>query len=209
MQNDIVEYIKNKVSILDVVSPRVKLRRQGKDWFGLCPFHSEKTASFKVDPGSGFYYCFGCGAHGDIFNFMMEFERITFPEALERIANTHGIPLPKKEIKPNDLNKKNFDALETVKLWFANQLVSRSGSEALAYLEERKISRESIKKFQLGFAGDENNLLSYLNDQKISEATLQKIGVFSKNRFGKFYNRYSGRIIFPILDSAGKCIGFG
>lgn len=209
MQNDIVEYIKNKVSILDIISPRVKLRRQGKDWFGICPFHSEKTGSFKVDPGAGFYYCFGCGAHGDIFTFMMDFEKITFPEALERIANAYGIPIPKKEITQQNPNKRNFDALEAIKLWFANQLVTRPGAEALAYLEERKISRESIEKFQLGFAGDENNLLTHLKNQKFSESTLQKIGVFSKNRLGKFFNRYSGRIIFPILDSSGKCIGFG
>ena len=210
MPHELVEYIKNKVSIIDVVSRRVKLRRVGRDWFGCCPFHKEKTPSFKADPDSGYYYCFGCGARGDIFNFIMETEKMTFSEALEYLANANGIPVPKKSSVPIDPHKKEYDALEMIKSRFSKNLFEPCGADAKKYLENRKISSESMKKFQLGFSPADDSLLSFLRNEKISDETLIKAGVFYKGQYNnKMHNRYEGRIIFPILNASGKCIGFG
>ncbi len=211
MDKNFIDFLKSRASILDVISNKVKLTRSGKDWFCRCPFHSEKTASFKVDPNSGYYYCFGCGAHGDVINFVMEFEKITFQEAVEYIANMYGVQVPIKEkSKIPDINTKIYSALEVIKNLFASQLHEKMGVEAKDYLNSRKISPESIAKFQLGFASEKQNIVPFLKKSGFSEDLLIKTGVFYKNQYNnELVNRFAGRLIFPIIDSSGKCVGFG
>ncbi|MDR2794534.1 MAG: DNA primase [Holosporaceae bacterium] len=210
MQKDFLDSLKNKASILDVISRRVRLTRSGKDWFGLCPFHSEKTASFKVNPDSGLYYCFGCGAHGDVIDFVMEFEKITFTEATEYIANMYGIPIPKKNDSYADPNLRIYLALEAIKKCFISQLQQEIGENARKYLASRKISDKSIEKFQLGFAADSKKLLLHLKKEGFSTDELLKTGVFFKSQYkNELANRFDGRLMFPIADSAGRCVGFG
>ncbi|GHU12240.1 hypothetical protein FACS189449_05550 [Alphaproteobacteria bacterium] len=207
---DFVDFLKSKVSILEIISRKVKLTKTGRDWFGLCPFHSEKSGSFKVDPDTGQYYCFGCGVHGDVISFIMEFEKLTFGESLEYLANMYGIPLPQKSKDVADPKLKIYSALEVIKNWFVKELKEKSGESARKYLESRKISGEFAKKFQLGFAANSKGLLAHLQKEKFFESTLLKTGIFFKNQYkNEITNRFDGRLMFPILDASGKCVGFG
>jgi DNA primase len=209
MDREFVEFLKSKASIVDVIASRIRLRKSGKDWFGLCPFHKEKTGSLKVDADRGYYYCFGCGATGDIINFVKDFDKISFVEAVELLANLYGIPVPHKEKSFTTPNKLALDAMTEMKNWFVQQLKEPIGEEVRKYLELRKISWESMEKFQLGFAPANNKLLHHLRQQGFSDETLQKTGAFNRYERGELVNRYNGRLIFPILDGVGKCVGFG
>ncbi|GHU15991.1 hypothetical protein FACS189472_00050 [Alphaproteobacteria bacterium] len=210
MQREFVDFLKSKASIIEVISRKVKLTKSGRDWFGLCPFHSEKSGSFKVDPDTGQYYCFGCGAHGDVINFIMESEKLTFSESLEYLANMYGIPLPQKNNAPSDPKLKIYSALEAIKNWFMKELREKTGESARKYLASRKISNESAKKFQLGFAANSRGLIAHLQKERFFESTLLSTGVFFKSQYkNEIINRFDGRLMFPILDSSGRCIGFG
>ncbi|MDR1560856.1 MAG: DNA primase [Holosporaceae bacterium] len=210
MNKEFIDFLKSKASILDVIAGKVRLRKSGKDWFGLCPFHKEKTGSFKVDVNQGYYYCFGCGAHGDIISFVKDFEKISFLDAVEYLSNIYGIPLPEKSTELIDPNKFVYAAMDEIKNWFGKQLNEPSGEMARKYLESRKISRESIEKFNIGYAPDNNNLAVYLHKKGFSNDVLLKTGVYSKSMYGnELINRYNSRLIFPILDVMGRCIGFG
>jgi len=211
MNKEFIDFLKSKVSIVEVISGKIRLRRSGRDWFGLCPFHKEKTGSFKVDADKGFYYCFGCGAHGDAIKFVQDFEKITFVEAVEFIANLYGIPLPSPNEKAFiDPNKPVYDVMNEIKNWFMQQLKEPIGTEAVAYLKSRNISSESMEKFHLGFAPNNNYLFNYLIKKGFSYDILLKTGVYNRSKYNSELTcRYNGRLIFPIIDSIGKCIGFG
>ncbi|MDR0968264.1 MAG: DNA primase [Holosporaceae bacterium] len=210
MNKEFIDFLKSKVSIVDVVSARIRLRRSGKDWFGLCPFHKEKTGSFKVDPDKGFYHCFGCGAGGDVIKFVQEYDKISFNEAVEHLANFCGVQLPRKEKVFADPNKPIYEAIAEIKNWFFKQLFEPIGEEARKYLESRRISKESVEKFQLGFAPDNRELFSYMRKRGFSDDILIKTGVCNRSKYdGGLIGRYNGRLIFPIIDSFGKCVGFG
>ncbi|MDR2107465.1 MAG: DNA primase [Holosporaceae bacterium] len=210
MNKEFIDFLKSKASIVDIVSARIRLRRSGRDWFGLCPFHKEKTGSLKVDSEKGYYYCFGCGAGGDVISFVQNFDKIGFTEAVEYLANLYGIRLPKKEKTFFDPDKAVYDALREIKDLFAKKLKEPAGKEAAEYLESRKISQESVEKFQLGFAPIGGDLVCSLGRAGFSEDVLLRTGVFNRSKYnGELVNRYGGRLIFPIINLAGKCVGFG
>lgn len=213
MQKDFIDFLKGRASALDIVPKYVKLAKKGKDWFGRCPFHSEKTASFKVDPDSGLYYCFGCGAHGDIINFIMEMEKLSFAEAVKYIADMYGIQVPENRETfhlEDDIKSKMYAVMEVAKDFFAHQLSSNAGKEAKEYLKNRNISEDSIAKFQLGFATDEGKLIEQLKKNGFSEEILVKTGLFFKNQYKSgLVSKFSERITFPIIDYKGRCVGFG
>ncbi|MDR1551536.1 MAG: DNA primase [Holosporaceae bacterium] len=210
MDREFLELLKSKVSIIDVVSSRIRLRRSGRDWFGLCPFHSEKTGSLKIDSDRGYYYCFGCGVHGDVINFVQDFDKVSFSEAVEYLAHLYGIPLPHRGKIISDPYKPVYDAMVEIKNWFVKQLAVPIGENAHVYLKSRGISQESAEKFQLGFAPHGDELLRYLRNQGISDDTLLKTGVYRRSKqCNGMVNRYAGRLMFPILNSVGKCVGFG
>lgn len=208
MHKDFIDFLKESISITDVVSRKVKLRKVGHDLFGLCPFHSEKTGSLKVDPEKGLYYCFGCGAHGDIFSFIMDTEKIDFKDAVEYLANAFGIPMP-KETHVFDKNQEIYKVINIIKEWFSEQLKTPEGEKAREYLKSRSILNESIEKFELGYAPEGRALQNYLFKAGYSEDILLKTGAFFKSENKPIYNRYHGRLIFPIFDAKSRCIGFG
>jgi DNA primase len=206
---DFIEFLKGQASILDIISRKVKLAKSGKDWFGKCPFHSEKTASFKVNP-EGNYYCFGCGAHGDVLTFLMEIEKMSFMEAVEYVASTCGVQVPKKDhTKLENTNSQILSVLEEIKKIFVSHLKSKAGIHAKKYLESRSITEESVDKFQLGFSSGDETMLHHLRKIGFSDDILLKTGVFYRGHNGDLIDRYKRRIIFPIMNSSGKCIGFG
>ena len=155
--DDIIEGVRMKNDIVDVVSQYVKLNRRGNTYFGLCPFHNEKTPSFSVTPSKQMYYCFGCGAGGNVYNFVMEYENYTFGEALQHLADRAGVQLPKIEYSREAREKaeKRATLLEINKLaasYFYYQLRRENGSQAYAYLINRGVSEDTIKKFGLGYS---------------------------------------------------------
>ena len=206
-----VESLKDTASIVDVISKKVRLSRSGRDWFGLCPFHQEKTPSFKVNPESQSYYCFGCGMHGDVITFVMESERASFSEALEILANMYNVQMPQKVKNIDDSRtSKIYSALDTIKKIFISNLQSNIGYTALEYLKLRNMSQESIDKFQLGFSGNGKTMLSELRRKEISDDILLETGVFFQGKYkNSLINKFEGRLIFPIFDASGKCVGFG
>ena len=213
MQKDFIDFLKERASALDIVPKYVKLIKKGKDWFGRCPFHSEKTGSFKVDANLGLYYCFGCGAHGDMINFVMEMEKLSFAEAVKHIADMYGIQVPEDREtfrSEDDIKNKMYAVMEIAKEFFVHQLNSDFGREAKEYLKNRNISDESILKFQLGFASNEEKLVDQLKKNGFSEEIIIKTGLFFKKQYkNELISKFSGRITFPIIDYKGKCVGFG
>lgn len=214
---DVIDQIRQHFDIIDVVSQYVPLKKSGKNYFGLCPFHSEKSPSFSVSPDKQIYYCFGCGAGGNLIKFLMDIEQWTFRETIQHLADRAGIALPKVRMNPHDPREKERqlirEVLELAAKWYHHILLSTPyGTEALQYLEKRKISRETISEFQIGFAPTNPFLLPNMKKRGYSEKLLEKAGLVSTREgpFGKrYFDRFRGRIMFPIHDAQGKIIGFG
>lgn len=213
--DDIIEEVRMKNDIVDVISQYVKLNRKGGSYFGLCPFHNEKTPSFSVTPSKQMYYCFGCGAGGNVFNFIMEYENFTFGEALKHLADRSGVELPKMEYSKEAKEKAEQRAalLEINKLaasYFYYQLRRESGARAYQYLTERGLSAETIRKFGLGYSDKySDDLYRYLKNKNYSDDLLRESGLFNVDERHGMYDKFWNRVIFPIMDVNSRVIGFG
>ena len=207
--NSPVDKIKERLSIEDVVSSYIKLERAGANLKAKCPFHSEKTPSFFVSPSRGSYYCFGCGASGDIFTFVEEFEGLDFKGALKILADKAGVVLEvyTKEAKEKESEKeKLYRAMEESAKFFESNL--KEAKDAETYLKSRGLNEQSIKDFQIGFIKNDWRLLySHLKNKGFSDIEIEKAGLAKKTDKG-FYDRFRGRIIFPISDTSGRVIAF-
>ena len=213
--DDIIEEVRMKNDIVDVVSQYVKLNRRGNTYFGLCPFHNEKTPSFSVIPSKQMYYCFGCGAGGNVYNFVMEYENYTFVEALQHLADRAGVQLPKIEYSREAKEKaeKRATLLEINKLaasYFYYQLRRENGSQAYAYLINRGVSEDTIKKFGLGYSDKySDDLYKFLKSKNYSDDLLRESGLFNVDERHGMYDKFWNRVIFPIMDVNNRVIGFG
>ena len=213
--DDIIEEVRMKNDIVDVVSQYVKLNKRGSTYFGLCPFHNEKTPSFSVTPAKQMYYCFGCGAGGNVFNFVMEYENYTFGEALKHLADRAGVQLPKIEYSGEAKKKAERRAalLEINKLaagYFYYQLRRESGRQAHEYLTGRGLSEETIRKFGLGYSDKySDDLYKYLKSKNYSDELLRDSGLFNVDERRGMYDKFWNRVIFPIMDVNNRVIGFG
>lgn len=209
---DIVEEVRQKTDIVDLVGQYVHLKKKGSSYFGLCPFHGEKTASFSVSPGKQIFYCFGCGKAGDSIRFLMEYENLSFVEALEELAERANVTLPKEEKKDKgeeDLRYKILEINKQAALFYVKQLRSEKGKQGLAYCAKRKLSGESITHFGLGYAGKErDSLYQYCKSLGFKDRVLQESGLFSFKENG-VYDKFFNRLIFPIMDLHNRVIGFG
>lgn len=211
---EFLDEIRRRVSLVDVIARRVKLTRKGREHTGLCPFHNEKTPSFTVSEEKGFYHCFGCGAHGDIFGFLVDNEGLPFPEAVENLAGLAGVEVPqmsKEEVEAYERRSSLYDVMEAAAKWYESQLASGSGKAGLDYLENRSLTSDTIKTFRLGFAPDGRTLLKdAMLARKFPEEQLIEAGLLIKPEDGKpSYDRFRGRIMFPIADVQGRVIAFG
>lgn len=195
---DHIDIIKSKLLLSDIVGKKVRLIKRGDSFVGLCPFHNEKTPSFSVSNVKGLYYCFGCSAHGDAFEFISQTEGLSFKEALEKLASFAGVELPKNLSFAKE-NDKLFSALNLAANWFAQK-----NRGVMAYLRQRKISLKIIDKFKIGYAPS-SGLKEYLNSSGIKDEILIDVGLINKNFRDYFYDR----LIFPIHNITGKVIGFG
>lgn len=212
---EIVDQIRQTASIIEIASQYTTLKRRGNKHVGLCPFHSEKAPSFTVDDEKQLYHCFGCGAGGDIFTLVMERENLSFPEALKYLAEKYNIPLPKKrEFSPQlqKLEEKLFKINENTLAFFKKNLfATKEGEKALEYLKKRDISEESIQKLKIGYALNSwDFLLSFFKEKKVPPKLLEQAGLVLYNqKKDSYYDRFRGRIIFPIFSLTGKVVAFG
>ncbi|WP_265028077.1 DNA primase [Wolbachia endosymbiont (group B) of Hylaea fasciaria] len=195
---DHIDIIKSKLLLSDIVGKKVRLIKRGDSFVGLCPFHNEKTPSFSVSNVKSLYYCFGCSAHGDAFEFISQTEGLSFKEALENLASVAGVELPKNLSFAKE-NDKLFSALNLAASWF-----TQKNRGVMAYLRQRKISLKIIDKFRIGYAPS-SGLKEYLNSSGIKDEILIDVGLINKNSRDYFYDR----LIFPIHNITGKVIGFG
>ena len=213
---DIVEQVKSSVDIVKVIGEHVRLKKLGGSgkYIGICPFHQEKTPSFNVHAAHQYYKCFGCGVGGDIFKFVMEIERVTFFEALKMLAERNGIPMPKRAEYSDPDSKLRGGLLEmheiAAQLFHAN-LMSPGGSEARAYLAKRGVTPGQVEEFSLGFSLDSwDQIARRLQDERFPADQLEKSGLVMRRQEGNgFYDRFRGRLMFPIHNEAGKAIAFG
>jgi len=224
---EFLDELRARVPLSEVVGRKVQLRKRGHDHVGLCPFHREKTPSFTVHDDKGFYHCFGCQAHGDAIEFVMKTESLTFPEAVERLANLAGMSLPAPS--PQDAGRERVGrdlaaALEAAARWFGEQLSALAGASARAYLAGRGVDEKAIARFRLGFAPERRDALkSALAETpsggnsapapasgKFPEKLLVAAGLLIvPERGGATFDRFRGRIMFPITDRRGRTIAFG
>ena len=213
--NSFAEQVKASVDIVRVVSDYVRLRKVGANYMGLCPFHSEKTPSFYVHPSRQLYHCFGCKAGGDVLKFVQSMERITFPESLRLLAEKHGIPLPKSDVR-GELDPAAKERLALLEInqraaqLFKNQLrTSPEGRQAQNYLKSRGLTEETIDRFEVGYALSASDTLLRRFSQEFSPDLLLKSGLVASNDDLRRYDRFRKRIIFPIANESGKVIAFG
>lgn len=208
-----IEELRDVADIVDVVNDYVRLKRSGSRFKGLCPFHDENTPSFSVDPDKNLYYCFGCQRGGDVFKFIQEMEGVGFLESARMLAERFGVPLPEDTIDQEAASEKEaiYHALRWAARWFYDQLTSTSeGQAALDYLHGRDFTDRTITRFGLGYAPDEwDGLLKAAEDAQVDEDILEAAGLVISRKSGDgYYDRYRGRVIFPILSHVGKVLGF-
>lgn len=207
-----IESVKSSVDIVEIIGRKVQLKQSGRNFVGLCPFHAEKTPSFTVNPEKQFYHCFGCGRGGNVFNFIMETEHVSFPEAAGMLAKERGIPVPslspqasEREEKRRQLHKIN----ETAARYYYRNLRQPEGRAALAYLEKRGIDKKLAREFFLGYSSpDWDDLVRFFETEGFDLNLAQQAGLIGSGRQG-YIDRFRQRIIFPICDHLGRFIGFG
>ena len=213
--DDIIEEVRQKNDIVDVVSQYVRLTRRGSTYFGLCPFHNEKTPSFSVTPGKQMYYCFGCGAGGNVYNFIMEYENYTFGEALKHLADRAGVELPKIEYS-REVREKAEQRAELLEInkqaaqYYYYQLRTEGGKIGYQYLSGRGLSEETMRKFGLGYSDKfGGGLYTFLKSKGYSDERLRESGLFNVDERYGMYDKFWNRVIFPIMDVNNRVIGFG
>ena len=212
---NLIEEVRMKNDIVDVISSYVKLQKKGSSYFGLCPFHNEKSPSFSVSPSKQMYYCFGCGAGGNVLTFIMEYENYSFPEALKYLADRIGVELPQQEMneemkRQQDLRSRILELNKMAAKYYYYQLRTENGTHAMEYLKGRKLSDETIHKFGLGYSNKYgNDLYKYLKSKGISDELLAQSGLMNVDEKRGMYDKFWNRVIFPIMDVNGRVIGFG
>ncbi|NNE38193.1 MAG: DNA primase, partial [Gammaproteobacteria bacterium] len=202
-----------RTDIVDVIDNYVSLKKGGKNYLGLCPFHDEKTPSFTVSPDKQFYHCFGCGANGTAIGFLMEYNRMDFPEVVEDLASKAGLEVPREggNLNSNDGTSESYELMELIVKYFRDQLKEHTGSQqAVDYLKGRGISGEIAAKYELGYAPPGwDNLLKKFGGSRDSQTRLEKLGMVITRDSGGQYDRFRDRIMYPIRDYRGRVVGFG
>ena len=208
----------DRVDIVEVIDRRVKLKKSGKNYSARCPFHDEKTPSFSVNPDKQFYYCFGCGAGGNALGFLMDYESLDFPQAVENLASSAGLEVPREPTRggpgraeQEQSNKPLYALMEQVASYYQQQLRQHpQAKRAVQYLKQRGLTGIIAKQFDLGFAPPGwDNLLKALGDNEEQRGLLKKTGMLVENEKGRTYDRFRDRVVFPIRDQRGRVIAFG
>ncbi len=210
IREDAIREIRERASITEIVSDVVALKRRGRSTTGLCPFHSEKTPSFTVSEERGFYHCFGCGEHGDVFSFVMKTQSMPFPDAVRAVAERFGLPVPTDVGGPRHRSEPLVAVNQAAAAYYRQQLAGPQGARCRAYLAERAVSAEAIARFGLGFApGGGEMLVRHLRAENFSLEDAVTAGLLGRRDDGRLFDRFRERLMFPIQDLAGRVIAFG
>ncbi|HJR06371.1 MAG TPA: DNA primase [Pyrinomonadaceae bacterium] len=212
-----IDDLRRQADIVRVVQDYVSLKKKGANWMACCPFHQEKTPSFSVSPSKDIFYCFSCQKGGSVFNFVMEMERVSFPEAIKIVAEKVNMPLPAMQDDSRyEARRKEADEVVELNSWaleWWEQMLMEGGAESKAardYIEGRGITEETRKTFRLGYAPDSwDGLSAYLKRKGASAGQIERSGLVVKKDAGGFYDRFRGRVIFPVLDAQGRAVAFG
>ena len=213
--DDLIEEVRSRNDIVDVISGYVRLQKKGSTYFGLCPFHNEKTPSFSVSPSKQMYYCFGCGAGGNVFTFLMNHENETFSEALEQLGTRAGIEIPKREMTreeraATDKKTRLLEVNRVAAKYFYAQLRMEQGKRALDYFTGRKLTPETMQKFGLGYSNKRSDdLYRYLRSEGYEDDLLKESGLVTIEERRGGYDKFWNRAMFPIMDVNHRVIGFG
>lgn len=213
--DEVIEEVRSSNNIVDIIGGYVRLQKKGSSYFGLCPFHNEKSPSFSVSPNKQMYYCFGCGAGGNVFTFIMEYENQTFPEAVKILADRAGIALPEAELTEEQKRERNKRQLlleinKTAANYFYYLLNGDQGQQAREYLENRRMSKETQIHFGLGYASKHSNdLYLYLKKKGYQDQILKETGLLNYDEKRGAHDKFWNRVMFPIMDVNNRVIGFG
>ena len=211
--DEIIEEVRQTNDIVDIISQYVHLKRSGRNYFGLCPFHNEKSPSFSVSPDKQIFHCFGCGVGGNVFSFLMKIEGINFHKAIQQLAQRSNIQLPileeGGESSKEVLKSKVYKVNEFTANYYHENLYKPESKIAQEYIKKRKLTNETLKSFKIGFSGKFNELYQELKKQGFEEKEILESGLVNKNEKGQYIDRYRNRLMFPICDARGRVIAFG
>ena len=211
--DELIDEIRSKNDIVDVISQYVILKRSGRSFFGLCPFHKEKSPSFSVSPDKQIFKCFGCGVGGNVIHFVSKIENISFKETIEELAERAGVELPKLEGETDtkflELKQKVYEINKCTAEFYHENLYKPSAKLAQEYVKKRKLDNNTLKKFLIGYSGTFNELYTMLNQKGYTEKEILASGLVNKTGNGKFIDRFRGRLMFPIQDTRNRVIAFG
>ncbi len=210
---ELIEEVRSSNDIVDVISQYVVLKRSGRNFFGLCPFHKEKSPSFSVSPDRQIFHCFGCGAGGNVIHFLQKIENIDFRDTMELLAERAGIVLPTIENSAEDkrqlLKKKVYEINEKTALFFHENLYKPDSVQAQEYIKKRKLDNKTLKSFRIGYSGNYNELYTYLKKEGYSDEEIIASTLVVKNDNGSYVDRFRKRLMIPILDVRNRVIAFG
>ena len=211
--DELIDEIRNKNDIVDVISQYVVLKRSGRNFFGLCPFHKEKSPSFSVSPDKQIFHCFGCGVGGNVFHFVSKIENLSFRETMEMLAEKSGIELPTLEgegdTKLLQLKAKVYEINQIAANFYHENLYKPSAKPAQEYVKKRKLDNNTLKSFLIGYSGNYNELYTILKQKGFTEEEILASSLVNKTQDGKFIDRFRGRLMFPIQDTRNRVIAFG
>lgn len=211
--DELIDEIKNKNDIVDVISQYVVLKRSGRNFFGLCPFHKEKSPSFSVSPDKQIFHCFGCGVGGNVIHFVSKIENLSFRETIEMLAEKSGVELPTVEgevdTKLLQLKSKVYEINQLTAQFYHENLYKPSAKPAQEYVKKRKLDNNTLKNFLIGYSGNFNELYLMLKQKGFTEEEILASSLVNKTQDGKFIDRFRGRLMFPIQDTRNRVIAFG
>ena len=210
---EIIEQVRQNNDIVDIISQYVHLTRKGRNYFGLCPFHNEKSPSFSVSPERQIFHCFGCGVGGNIYTFLMKIEGIGFKDAIEQLAEKANIQLPRienpEEDRKEELKAKIYKINQFTAEFYHQNLYKPTAKNAQEYVKKRKLTQNTLETFKIGFSGKYDELYKSLKNQGFGEKEILESGLVIKNDRGQFIDMYRNRFMIPICDVRGRVIAFG
>lgn len=211
--DELLDEIKRKNDIVDVISQYVVLKRKGRNYFGLCPFHNEKSPSFSVSPDKQIFKCFGCGVGGNVFHFIMKIENLSFVESVQTLAERVGIKLPteynEEDEKKAKLKAEVYKVNQTAAEFFHKTLYQPTSKQAQHYIKTRKLDNRTLKSFLIGYASNNNELFKHLKEQGFSEEAMLASSLIGRSQSGNYYDKFRNRLMFPIQDVRNRVIAFG
>ena len=211
--DEILDEIKTRNDIVDVISQYVTLKRKGRNFFGICPFHNEKSPSFSVSPDKQIFHCFGCGVGGNVFHFISKIENINFVESIQLLAERAHIELPKSSSVEDErlanLKAKVYQVNQEAAQFYHENLYKPSSKIAQEYIKKRKLDNNTLKSFLIGYAGDNNELFNFLKSKGFGPEEMLASSLIGKTESGRFYDKFKHRLMFPIQDIRNKVIAFG